>query len=30
MKIFFIGAGPGEPEFLTIKSQKIISELGWN
>ncbi|MCD6232433.1 precorrin-4 C(11)-methyltransferase [Candidatus Aerophobetes bacterium] len=24
MKVFFIGAGPGDPELLTIKGQKII------
>ncbi len=25
MKIFFIGAGPGDPELLTLKAKKIIS-----
>lgn len=24
MKVFFIGAGPGDPELLTIKAEKII------
>ncbi len=24
MKVFFIGVGPGDPELLTIKGQKII------
>ncbi len=24
MRVFFIGAGPGDPELLTIKAQKII------
>jgi len=26
MKVFFIGAGPGDPELLTIKGQKIIKK----
>jgi len=26
MKVYFIGAGPGDPELLTIKGQKIIKE----
>ena len=25
-KLYFIGAGPGDPELITIKGQKIISE----
>ena len=25
MKVYFIGAGPGDPELLTIKARKIIS-----
>lgn len=26
MKVYFIGAGPGDPELLTIKGQKIIRQ----
>ena len=26
MKVFFIGAGPGDPELLTIKAKKIIEK----
>ncbi|MEM6595733.1 MAG: precorrin-4 C(11)-methyltransferase [Pseudomonadota bacterium] len=26
MKVFFIGAGPGDPELLTLKAQRVISE----
>jgi precorrin-4/cobalt-precorrin-4 C11-methyltransferase len=26
MKIYFIGAGPGDPELLTLKAKKIIEE----
>ncbi|MEP5760833.1 MAG: precorrin-4 C(11)-methyltransferase [Litoreibacter sp.] len=26
MTVFFIGAGPGDPELLTLKAQRIISE----
>lgn len=26
MKVFFIGAGPGDPELLTIKARKIIKK----
>ena len=25
-KIYFIGAGPGDPELITIKGQRIIAE----
>ncbi|MEM6409048.1 MAG: precorrin-4 C(11)-methyltransferase, partial [Pseudomonadota bacterium] len=25
-KVFFIGAGPGDPELLTLKAQRVISE----
>jgi len=26
MRVYFIGAGPGDPEFLTIKAEKIIKK----
>lgn len=26
MTVFFIGAGPGDPELLTLKAQRVISE----
>ncbi len=29
MKVFFIGAGPGDPELLTIKAFKIIQHVGY-
>ncbi len=25
-KVYFIGAGPGDPELLTVKGQRLISE----
>lgn len=28
MKIYFIGAGPGDPELLTLKAARIIKEAG--
>lgn len=28
MKIYFIGAGPGDPELLTLKAAKIIKQAG--
>ena len=27
MKVYFIGAGPGDPELLTLKAHKIISKI---
>jgi precorrin-4/cobalt-precorrin-4 C11-methyltransferase len=27
-KVYFIGAGPGDPELITVKGQRIISEAG--
>lgn len=29
MKVFFIGAGPGDPELLTIKGLKVIQQAGY-
>jgi len=26
MKVYFIGAGPGDPELMTIKGKKIIEK----
>jgi precorrin-4/cobalt-precorrin-4 C11-methyltransferase len=25
MKVYFIGAGPGDPELITVKAQKLIN-----
>lgn len=25
-KLYFIGAGPGDPELITLKGQRLISE----
>ena len=25
-KVYFIGAGPGDPELITVKGQKIVKE----
>ena len=25
-KVYFIGAGPGDPELITIKGQRIVKE----
>ncbi|MEE9200610.1 MAG: precorrin-4 C(11)-methyltransferase [Candidatus Brocadiales bacterium] len=29
MKVYFIGAGPGDPELLTIKGKKILEKAGY-
>lgn len=29
MKVYFIGAGPGDPELLTIKGRKILEKVGY-
>ncbi|MFQ5957030.1 MAG: precorrin-4 C(11)-methyltransferase [Candidatus Brocadiales bacterium] len=29
MKVYFIGAGPGDPELLTIKGKKILERVGY-
>ena len=26
MKVFIVGAGPGDPELITVKGQKLLSE----
>ena len=25
MKVYFIGAGPGDPELITVKAQKLLN-----
>lgn len=27
--VFFVGAGPGDPELLTLKGRKAIEGAGW-
>ena len=29
MKVYFIGAGPGDPELITIKGKRIIESSGY-
>ena len=29
MKVYFIGAGPGDPELITVKGKKIIEMSGY-
>ena len=29
MKVYFIGAGPGDPELITVKGKKIIERSGY-
>mgnify|MGYP003412552356 CR=1 FL=1 len=29
MKVYFIGAGPGDPELITIKGLKVIQRSGY-
>ena len=29
MKVYFVGAGPGDPELLTIKGKKILEKVGY-
>ncbi len=29
MKVYFIGAGPGDPELITIKGKKVIEKAGY-
>ncbi len=29
MKVYFIGAGPGDPELITVKGKRIIKTSGY-
>jgi precorrin-4/cobalt-precorrin-4 C11-methyltransferase len=29
MKVYFIGAGPGDPELITVKGKRILERSGY-
>ena len=29
MKVYFIGAGPGDPELITVKGKRLIESSGY-